>query len=188
MDDIKGTVAKLAKSVTKTSGTLIKTTKLTLNLSGAEDELKRVYQDIGRKVEEIYLYGGSLGKAFDEQYKELKEKQAKIAAIKEQLNAAKGTRECPKCGRVVERSAEFCPKCGAVLAGGGAVSAAAGSAAPAVAAVIPPALNPPAPVASAAVAVLSVPEPVVEGWICPVCGAKNLPGDKFCLSCGRMKN
>jgi len=179
MDDIKGTVAKLAKSVTKTSGTLIKTTKLSLNLSGAEEELKRVYLDIGKKVEEIYLYGGSLGKAFDERYQELLKKQANIAAIKEQLNAVKGTRECPKCGKVVERGAEFCPKCGAQLAGETAAATMTPEAPPPpvtpVTQVVPPPQSQPAPA------------PVMEDWACSVCGAKNPVGDKFCLSCGRMR-
>jgi len=112
MQDIKGTIFNITKSVTKTSGDLLKTTKLSMNLSSEETNLKNLYMEIGKKVHEIYQYGGSLGKFFDEKYLEIEASERKIADIREQISVIKGTRVCTKCGKTVDRSAEFCQKCG----------------------------------------------------------------------------
>ena len=112
MQDIKGTLINITKSAAKTSGDLIKTTKLSMSLSGEQDNIKKLYMEIGKKVHEIYAYGGSLGKYFDEKYLELEACERKIEEIREQISLIKGTRECLKCGKTVERTMEFCPKCG----------------------------------------------------------------------------
>ena len=78
MDNFKETVASVSKTVFKTSKGLIKSTKLSIDLSSEESRLKSIYVDIGKKVHEIYTYGGSLGKFFDEKYGELKECENKI--------------------------------------------------------------------------------------------------------------
>ena len=65
MNDLRGTLANITKNVTKTSGDFLRTTKLSMSLSTEETNLKNLYMDIGKKVHEIYQYGGSLGKFFD---------------------------------------------------------------------------------------------------------------------------
>jgi len=181
MQDIKGTLVNLTKSVTKTSGDLFKTTKLGMNLSSEENNLKNLYMEIGKKVHEIYQYGGTLGKFFDEKYLELEAAERKIAEIKEQISVIKGTKSCPKCGKNVERTAEFCQKCGIrVELIPGTVTA------PAPAEIVdivetvdntPPQEPQPVPV---------TPSPDETMRLCRVCQARNETGTKFCLSCGRI--
>ncbi|MCL2461888.1 MAG: zinc-ribbon domain-containing protein [Defluviitaleaceae bacterium] len=127
MDDIKGTLFKITKGVGKSSSNLLKSAKLSMNLASEEDNLKKIYIDIGKKVHEIYLYGGSLGKVFDDKYREIVESEARINGLREKINAVKGAQVCPKCGKTIDRAAEFCPKCGFRIqegADGGAVDAA----------------------------------------------------------------
>jgi rubrerythrin len=112
MDDIKNAILKISKTLTKTSGDLLKTTKLSVSLSNEEESLKNLYVEIGKKVHEIYLYGGSLGKFFDEKYRELEIQENKIKELRETLDMVKGVKSCPKCGKSVDKAAEFCPKCG----------------------------------------------------------------------------
>jgi len=123
MQDLSGTIANIARNVTKTSGDLLKTTKLSMSLSSEEGNLRNLHLEIGRKVHEIYQYGGSLGKFFDEKYMEIETCERKITEIKEQIGIIKGIRECPKCGKKVERTSEFCPKCGIRLEVGSAAVA-----------------------------------------------------------------
>jgi ribosomal protein L37AE/L43A len=118
MSDIKNTLINLTRNMTKTSGEFIKTTKLSVSLSSEQETLKNIYINIGKKVHEIYMYGGSLGKFFDEQYREIAVVEQRIKDLKDRINEIKGTQECPKCGKIVERLAEFCPKCGCRLSGG----------------------------------------------------------------------
>ena len=116
MSDIRETLTNFTKNVTKSSGDLFKSTKLSMSVTAEQNNLKNLYLEIGKKVHEIYQYGGNLGKFFDEKYREIEACEIKIAEIKEQISLIKGTRECTKCGKSAERTAEFCPKCGIRLA------------------------------------------------------------------------
>ncbi len=82
MSEIKTNITKLGKKVTTSSNKLIKNIKTNLKLNSAEEKLKKLYLEIGQKVHEIYAYGGSIGKFFDEKYLE-------IAKIEEQINELK---------------------------------------------------------------------------------------------------
>ena len=175
MSDIKGTISSITKSVTKTSGDFIKTTKLNINLSSAKSELKAIYQDIGKKVHEIYSFGGSLGEYFDEKYKEIQACEAQMAEIKERISIIKGTRICAKCESVLERTAEYCAKCGTrqIIEVGEEE--------------IINTQTPPKKESTPAPVPITAPEPLEpKKKICRVCNSPNDLGVKFCLSCGRI--
>jgi hypothetical protein len=97
MSDIRETLVNITKSASKTTGDLFKTAKLNISLTNEQTSIKNLYMEIGKKVHEIYQYGGSLGKYFDEKYLELEAAERKVAEIKEQISIIKGVRECPKC-------------------------------------------------------------------------------------------
>lgn len=112
MDNLKDTFNNVTKSVYKQSKGFLRSTKLSMDLASEESNLKSIYTEIGKKVHEIYAYGGSLGKFFDEKYRDLLECEQKIDALRKELDDAKGTKTCPKCGKSAASAAEFCPKCG----------------------------------------------------------------------------
>jgi len=163
MNDLKNTLLRFTRGLSKTSGELLKSTKLSLALASEEDKLKQIYMEIGKKVHEIYQYGGSLGKFFDEKYMEIKQTETAILDIKHQMNMLRGVKSCGKCGSSIDRNAEFCPKCGFQLD-------------------ISPGVTP------AEQQSIPVPEtpPAKNSVICPNCKAENESGSKFCLTCGRM--
>ncbi|MDR1559184.1 MAG: zinc ribbon domain-containing protein [Clostridiales bacterium] len=179
MSDLKDTLMRFTRGVTKTSGELLKSTKLSLALSTEEDKLKQIYTEIGKKVHEIYQYGGSLGKFFDEKYAEIQQTELAIDGIKSQMDTIKGVKSCPKCGAAVERSAGFCPKCGNQLEIASAVSDAQGRAEPPAVRHESPAAMPDQPIRREA-------PPVKNVTYCRYCQAENEPNSKFCLTCGRM--
>ena len=166
MNDIKNTLLRFTRGVSKTSGELLKSTKLSLALASEEDKLKQIYMEIGKKVHEIYQYGGSLGKFFDEKYSDIKQTETAILDLKHQMNMIKGVKSCGKCGASIDRNAEFCPKCGFQLD--------KTTSAP------PPEQQQPIPE--------KPPETIPEknSIICRNCQAENDTGSKFCLTCGRM--
>ena len=208
MSDIRETLTNFTRNVTKSSGDLFKSTKLSMAVSAEQTNLKNLYLEIGKKVHEIYQYGGSLGKFFDEKYRELESCELKIEELKEQISLIKGTRECSKCGKTAERTAEFCPKCGIRLAAAPETAPAPEQQAhpigfdpsisqPVAEAAIPhvpvPA-PPPIPTASAPVPPMPEtpiisdlpPDPPKTTRRCRVCGMENDINTKFCLSCGRI--
>ena len=195
MQDIRDTLVNITKSVTKTSGDLLKSTKLSMSLSTEETNLKNLYFEIGKKVHEIYMYGGSLGKFFDEKFLELEACERKIAEIREQISVIKGVKNCPKCGKSVERSAEFCQKCGirveltsvASLPSeehAGIVEQRANSDMGQVYDELLPKADLPSPLSVALPEVIPQTEQLLRN--CRVCNSKNDNTSKFCLSCGRI--
>jgi len=178
MDDFKKGVVNVTRSIAKGSGTLIKTTKLTMDLSSEESKLKALYSEIGKKVHEIYTYGGSLGEYFDKRYQDILEHQRKINELQEALDIAKGVKTCPKCGKTSPRSSTFCPKCGEDVS------------------TVPSKTAEPPRVADDADATVHIPVPpsqappqepqAPQGKKCNVCGSDNDSFDRFCLSCGRI--
>lgn len=201
MSDFRDTITNVAKSVTKTSGDLLKTTKLNMNLSTAEAGLKNLHLEIGKKVHEMYRGGERLGEFFDGKYIEILAAEEKIAEIKEKIDTIKGVRKCPKCEKIAERESEFCPKCGYRFEPEADDAQEDLSEPPkAPAAEIPtqpvpsewattyaansreffaPPTMPPAPPTKP-------PAPAFAAKICRVCNSENDAATKFCLSCGRI--
>lgn len=186
MSDLKDTIFKFSKAVTKTSNTLLKTTALSVKLANEEDSLKSIYVELGKKVHEIYAFGGTLGKFFDEKYEELQRCEARIKELRDELELVKGTKACPKCGKMNEYAAEFCTKCGTRMSG---VSEAAPYAPIPLA---PPemdtvtATEPGAAGVGASETDTAAQREVVTERVCRSCNAKNYGDTKFCLTCGRM--
>jgi ribosomal protein S27AE len=173
MGDLKDTLMKFTKGVTKTSGELLKSTKLSLALASEEDKLKQIYMEIGKKVHEIYQYGGSLGKFFDEKYLEIQQTEAGIQSLRDQMDTVKGVRTCPKCGASVERTAGFCPKCGTQMDLAASVPTARAPAVRPAPVVRPDPVVKPAPVISPAPA--ANPAPPADPAPFPRQEKKNLP-------------
>ena len=210
MSDIRETLTNFTKNVTKSSGDLFKSTRLSMSVSTEQNNLKNLHLEIGKKVHEIYQYGGSLGKFFDEKYREIEACELKIEELKEQISLIKGTRECSKCGKQAERTAEFCPKCGIRLAASSDAVAAPVQAAPAgydspapgidietVAQHMPSSIETAAPSPSETIHPAEAvphlptssappPDPPKTTRHCRVCGMENDITTKFCLSCGRI--
>ncbi|MCL2576620.1 MAG: zinc ribbon domain-containing protein [Defluviitaleaceae bacterium] len=172
MSDLRDTITNAAKTAAKTSGDLLKSAKLNMNLSSAESSLKNLHSEIGKKVHEIYQNGGSLGEWFDGKYLEILETENKISEIKEQLDELKGVRKCPKCEKTSDRTSEFCSKCGMRF--------------PIVSeeTVATEAEIPPEPQQEEPPDIQRMSPPPTKK--CRVCSTENEMSTKFCFSCGRI--
>ena len=143
MEEIKSMINKIGRNITKTSKDIIKNTKLSIQLSSQEEKLKNVYIEIGKKVYEIYSYGGNIGEFFDEKYKEMlaiekeidsikqkiaenkeaKQEEAKptqnidkdIIDMRAQVSSVEECRICNACGQKNDVNDRFCVKCGRSL-------------------------------------------------------------------------
>jgi ribosomal protein L40E len=201
MDDIKNSLTKFARNVGRTSNEFLKSTKLQFSLSNEEEELKRLYTEIGKKVHEIYQYGGSLGKFFDEKYKEIVQLEKKIDDLRDQLNIVKGVKTCARCGAQIQRYGVFCPKCGAKVGEDVEADFADAEAKEAIASDYKPPTNrsslsdfEPADRERKAYAASesgvsdksSAQKPAPTYKTCRHCGAKNEPTAIYCLTCGRI--
>ena len=202
----------MTKSASKVTGDLFKTTKLNLSLSTEQAALNKLYAEIGKKVHEIYQYGGTLGELFDKYYANIQAHEAKMEDIKAQIAVIRGVRECPHCNKPVDRTSDFCSKCGTslvpIITAHDAPTTtppheAASYDAPPIpqvhASQSPPSPQPastatpspafktaapiPTPPPTPSTSPLSAP---TATRTCRVCGTANEPTAKFCLSCGRI--
>ncbi|MCL2752559.1 MAG: zinc ribbon domain-containing protein [Defluviitaleaceae bacterium] len=171
MSETKSGAAGVMKAVAEGSGRLVKTAKLSINLSSEESKLKAIYLDIGKSVHEIYKHGGGLGEIFDAKYQQILESEAKISDIKSRIEVAKGIVTCPKCETNTKRGSAFCPKCGENLSGEEIVQDFS-----------PPIIE--------EVILEAVPQTQVApqniGKICNLCSYENDATERYCLSCGRV--
>ncbi len=115
MEDLKSTLSKLTKTITKTSSDVIKSTKLNINMANEQEKIKEIYIEMGKKVQEIYSYGGELGEFFDKKISELNSALEDIKKLEDEVSKIKGKRDCPKCKTAVSLESSFCPKCGAQM-------------------------------------------------------------------------
>jgi ribosomal protein L40E len=144
---------------------LFKSAKSAVKLSNEEERLKNIYMDIGKKVHEIYCYGGTLGRYFDDKYMEIQDCENRIKRLKEELESIKGVKLCPVCGKTNPALASFCSKCGANLNGQ------------------KPLIEGKSEKKTTDLLEDVAPPPTPE--ICPNCGHRVSPQDKYCLSCGK---
>lgn len=137
MEEIKSMINKIGKNITKTSKDIIKNTKLSIQLSSEEEKLKNLYIEAGKKVYEIYSYGGNIGDFFEEKYKQMVQVEKEIAIIKEkiaenknlnnqidkgqntidkiEISTVEECRICQSCGQKNGVNDRFCLKCGRAL-------------------------------------------------------------------------
>ena len=180
MDDLKNTFTNIKDTITKTSSGLIKNTKLNMELMNEEDSLKATYIEIGKKVHEIYNYGGSLGEYFDIKYKEILEIEKNIKGLKDDINIVKGVRICPNCGKQVDKNNEFCSYCGSSMLGAEEFKKEE---------------NLEEIIKDKIIEEKTIKKPQIheekteENYrICSICGEKNEKSSRFCLGCGRILN
>ena len=91
---------------------VVTTQKQKFDIASMENKLEKDYAMLGK------LYFKAIGndEIEDENVKSIvdaiKEKNQKIAEIKEELSAAKNKRICPKCMAEIDANAVFCSACG----------------------------------------------------------------------------
>jgi len=178
MSNIKDSLLKFTRGVTKTSGELVKNTKLSFALSSEEERLRQVYLDIGKKTHEIYQYGGTLGKFFDEKYAEIQQIESAISDLRHQIDMIKGVKSCPECGDGIQRGASFCPKCGYQVHDSKIGQKEKNK----------PIQEEPLPTKEQPVLEQPLEEqpPIKNSISCRHCQSENEPNSRFCLTCGRM--
>lgn len=82
MSEFKSMINKIGKNITRTSKDVVNNAKMSMKLSSKEDKLNELYLEVGKKVYEIYSYGGNLGEFFDKKYKEMLNLKNEIKEIK----------------------------------------------------------------------------------------------------------
>lgn len=111
-DKLSETLANASKDVSQKAKDLSGTAKLTMDIHTKEDQVQKMYAQIGKLYFEAHQDDDP---AEYEQMSQIKEMLAAIEDMKKELMELKGTKVCPRCGQEVKAADAFCKSCGAKL-------------------------------------------------------------------------
>ncbi len=110
-DEIGKKITNVSKDATQKAKDLTEITKLNMQNSKEEDNIRNVYGQMGKMYFE--LFADSPDERFAGFCNSIKESLKKIEDNKIQIQKIKGIKKCPKCGAEINDSSAFCGVCGA---------------------------------------------------------------------------
>lgn len=110
-DNLGEKLAATGEEVSKKAKEMSEVLSLKNQIRTQEDQLKEIYESIGKKVFEAHK--DEEGSEYAADFESIKTALAGIETLNAQIREIKGTKTCSVCGADVEAEASFCPKCGA---------------------------------------------------------------------------
>ena len=102
---------KTYKTVADKSNQMIKGAKLRIQISDLEQEIQIMYEDMGKRIYEIYK-NGEVVEGFEKDCKKIEKMYKEIVSLDEKSLYIKNLRKCVNCGEIIELENKFCPACG----------------------------------------------------------------------------
>ena len=112
-DKLSETLTNASKDVSQKAKDLSGVAKLTMDIHTKEDQVQKMYAQIGKLYFESHKDDDPTEYV---QMEQIKEMLAVIEDMKKDLMELKGTKICPKCGKEIDSKDTFCKGCGAKLA------------------------------------------------------------------------
>ncbi len=110
---VGNTASNTYNTVADKSGKLIEETKLKFSISDKENQIEKVYEEIGKTVYDMYKNGEDVGKVFTKECKKIDKYNTEISDMNTKILYNKGVRVCPECGEMISVESAFCQNCGA---------------------------------------------------------------------------
>ena len=111
-DKLSETLTNASKDVSQKAKDLSGVAKLTMDIHTKEDQLQKMYAQIGKLYFEAHKDDETAEYA---QMPQIKAVLATIEDMKKELSELKGTKVCPRCGQEVKVADVYCKSCGAKL-------------------------------------------------------------------------
>ena len=111
-DKLSETLVNASKDVSQKAKDLSGTAKLTMDIHTKEDQVQKMYAQIGKLYFEEHKDDDP---AVYEQMTQIKEALAVIEDMKKELMELKGAKVCPRCGQEVKAADAYCKNCGAKM-------------------------------------------------------------------------
>jgi len=105
-------VKNIAQNVAKKSGDMVEVTKINLSISTEEENIKKLYTEIGKYCYEIYEKNVRFDNTINELCEKIKAHKNAIESLNEKINELKNVVKCQACGNVLPRDSVYCAKCG----------------------------------------------------------------------------
>lgn len=111
-DKLSETLTNASKDVSQKAKDLSGVAKLTMDIHTKEDQVQKMYAQIGKLYFEAHKDDESVAY---EQMSQIKETLTVIEDMKKELMELKGAKICPRCGKEIDKEDTYCKSCGAKL-------------------------------------------------------------------------
>lgn len=112
LDNISKKFGEAAQTAAKKSEELVQVTKLNLAVDAEKDNIKRLYDELGKKTYESYCKGEILNDELKRICEQVKAHQQQIESLRQKILVIKDAKICPGCNKEIDRTASFCSICG----------------------------------------------------------------------------
>lgn len=112
-DSMKTKISAAGQSTVQKAKDLTEITKLHSAISGAEEQIRELYTNLGYEVYRAY-YEKPLPEVA-EQIQQITDLHQKIEDYKAQIDTINAVKTCPQCGSKVAKEMAFCGTCGSKL-------------------------------------------------------------------------
>lgn len=118
LEQVKNTAIDVAQAVAQKSTEVVELSKIKYAIFDLKADIKKLYTEVGHLVYREFEESSEYSSEVMEKCQVIKNKMAKIAALKAQAEAVKNGSEfyCPECGRECGEKDEVCPFCGSDIA------------------------------------------------------------------------
>ena len=111
-DKLSETLTNASKDISQKAKDVAGVAKLTMDSHTKEDQVQKMYAQIGKLYFEAHKDDES---AAYEQMSQIKETLTVIEDMKKELMELKGAKICPRCGKEIDKEDTYCKSCGAKL-------------------------------------------------------------------------
>jgi len=115
ISDLKKTFASTANMAVKKSNELLEISKITLAITGVQNDIEREYSSIGKMIYDGYKTNDVSTADVTARCAIIEAKILEIQELREKLAIVKNVKTCPVCSAEVSANSTFCAKCGEKL-------------------------------------------------------------------------
>lgn len=106
-------IGKAARFISKETGKLVESAKLTYTASDIESQLEKIYLSIGKKFVESCIHENNIPEQLTEEFEHIAELKKALETAKDKISEIKSTKKCPACSEPISEKDAYCKKCGA---------------------------------------------------------------------------
>ena len=114
-DNLSKKIGDVAQNAAKVSGELVEITKINVNIKAEEDNINKIYNEIGRYYFGQFEAGVQLDEFIMDHCHKIKGYELHINDLKEKIKEIKNIEICEVCGSETARTNTFCGKCGSKI-------------------------------------------------------------------------
>lgn len=106
-------VGKAFRFITKETGKLVESAKLTYTASDIESQLNKIYAEIGKSFYDACVDQDNTPEEFSAEFECIAELKKQLENAKDKISEIKNTKKCPACSALLSDNDTYCRKCGA---------------------------------------------------------------------------